>query len=312
MSDEPRKKKDAPEGAPMWMATFADMATLLLCFFVLILSFSDINQKKFKQVTATLKMAFGAQRLDPFEQIPIANSLTMDAYSSARDSLVKLDHPKVQFDIELPKIEELLNEQQKQAEKEKSEQFENNLKAAKDILDKEENQGKLEVVVKGKTVIIRIKENVSFTSGSDFMKDGFNRTLKSISAVIKKSKGNIQVSGHTDDLPIKTVRFRNNWDLSASRASTIGTKILADSKISPKRLVIQGHADTRPIVKNDSAKNRARNRRVEIAIIPNVKRKPASSSKPSTLNLNQQPKDYKLPDSVKKSMGIKDQTPKNQ
>ena len=302
--EEPKKKKDAPEGAPAWMATFADMATLLLCFFVLILSFSDINQKKFKQVTATLKMAFGAQRLDPFEQIPIANSITMDAYSSARDSLVKLDHPKVTFDIELPKIEDLLTEQQKQEEKQKSEQFETNLKAAQELLQDDQSQGKLEIVIKGKTVVIRIKENVSFSSGSDFLKENFNRVMKRISGVIEKSKGNVQVSGHTDDLPINTARFRNNWDLSASRASTIGTKILAASKIDPKRLIIQGHADTRPIVKNNSAANRAKNRRVEIAIIPKVSRKPASQTK-STLNHNQKPNAYQLPTSIQKAMGIK-------
>ncbi len=301
--EEERKKPDAPEGAPAWMATFADMATLLLCFFVLILSFSDINQKKFKQVTATLKMAFGAQRLDPFEQIPIANSITMDAYSSARDSLIKLDHPKVQFDMELPIIEELLNEQQKKEEKEKSEQFENNYKAAKELLEDDKNAGKLELEVKGKTVIIRVKENVSFPSGSDILEGSFQRTLKRISQVVKKSKGTIQVSGHTDNIPIRTARFRNNWDLSAARASTIGTKIITKAQVNPNRLVIQGYADTRPLVKNSSQENRAKNRRVEIALIPEVKRKPASAQI-KELKKRLDERNYELPDSLKKSIGI--------
>lgn len=276
MAGESPKKKTETAGAPAWMATFADMMTLLLCFFVLILSFADINQRKFKQVTATLSAAFGVQRKDPFHEIPTFNSIVKNQYAAQDTSMVDMDHPKMVLDMEIPQVREILDEAEKQAQAQQSQQFEENHRAITESLQREIKDGILEIDSDGKNVIIRVPEEVSFHSGSDQISREFQALLSKISESLEKTQGHLEISGHTDNVPIATTRFRNNWDLSAARASTMASSLLEKSSLRPERITILGHADTLPRVPNTTKENRAKNRRVEIRIRP-IERIPASS-----------------------------------
>ena len=80
-------------------------------------------------------------------------------------------------------------------------------------------------------------------------------------------EGRIVVAGHTDNIPIRTARFRSNWDLSAARAVTVVHRLTEQNGLDEGRFLIEGHADTEPLVANDSAANRALNRRVELTIM---------------------------------------------
>ena len=91
--------------------------------------------------------------------------------------------------------------------------------------------------------------------------------MKKISEAVVKTPGQIHVSGHTDNIPISTFKFRSNWELSSARAVSILDELLRHQKIPGDRLVIQGYAETKPLVPNTTAKNRAINRRVEIEVI---------------------------------------------
>ena len=80
------------------------------------------------------------------------------------------------------------------------------------------------------------------------------------------TEGQITVSGHTDNLPIYTDRFRSNWELSSARAVSVAHELLIDGDIDAQRFLVVGHADTKPLVDNETPENRARNRRVEIEL----------------------------------------------
>ncbi len=190
----------------------------------------------------------------------------MSNFSSAQDALIKLDHPKVMFDMEVPEIEAILEAMKEKEEKERIARAQANLNAVRAALKEDIEAGRLEVVTQKGNLIIRINDVVSFDSGSDRIQGNFLPTLERVSDAIQKIEGDIDVSGHTDNLPISTPRFRNNWDLSAARAATLGNILLNKSNMDPRRLVIKGHADTRPLVPNTTPQNHAKNRRVEIMI----------------------------------------------
>src|SRR5690606_4463250 len=98
----------------------------------------------------------------------------------------------------------------------------------------------------------------------------YYEVMDEIRAVLMVRPGRIQVQGHTDNLPIKTGRFRSNWDLSSMRAVSVAHELMRGDNISQDRFEVTGFADTRPLVPNDNEANRARNRRVEIVIMQDL------------------------------------------
>ena len=91
--------------------------------------------------------------------------------------------------------------------------------------------------------------------------------MDKITAVLQDKSGKIVVAGHTDNIPIRTGRFRSNWELSSARAVTVLHAMLRNPNIEEERVQVEGHADTNPLVDNDTSENRAKNRRVELIVI---------------------------------------------
>jgi chemotaxis protein MotB len=116
------------------------------------------------------------------------------------------------------------------------------------------------------SVKITLPGNVLFALGSAHLKEEAFPILDEVRDVISKTSHRVIVSGHTDDLPIRTAQFPSNWELSAARAGSVIRYFLSEGEIDPTRFAAVGMADTRPREPNDSEKNRAKNRRVEIAI----------------------------------------------
>jgi chemotaxis protein MotB len=115
-------------------------------------------------------------------------------------------------------------------------------------------------------IILRIREKGSFRSGSASLDPGFYEVMDRISAVLQDTPGDIVVAGHTDNVPIRTGRFRSNWELSSARAVTVVHAMFRNKNIDPGRVLIEGWAETRPVAPNDSPENRALNRRVELVV----------------------------------------------
>ena len=259
MSDEPQKKEGA--GVPAWVMTFADLMTLLMCFFVLLLSFAEMDILKFKQVAGSMKEAFGVQRTVPSDR----SETDMD-FTDGQVSDMPLHEKVGELDAMDPKsldpqaMEKLLEEIQAEQTKAEASKL-----AA--LLSEEIASGAIELESTTDSIIIRINERASFPSGRAKLRSGFVDVLDKIHLALAEVEGTVTVAGHTDDRPIHTKRFRSNWELSAGRAVSVVHALLASNLLDSRRFLIEGHGASRPLVANDTPENRARNRRVEITLI---------------------------------------------
>jgi chemotaxis protein MotB len=270
MADECPK---CPQGLPPWLATFADLMSLLMCFFVLLLSFAEVDAQRFKKMAESMKDAFGVQREIPVIEVVKGTSVIMQEYSPGkpepspiqelrqmtsemeRDFLQREEHQDVDIEEAKAAIQaELEREVQAQAN-ELQEMFQDQI-----------SEGLIDVEAEATNIIIRIREKGSFPSGRANLNPEFFEVISNITDVVASTPGKIVVAGHTDNIPISTRRFRSNWELSSARAVTVVHAMLSNANIAEDRFLIQGYADSQPLVANDTAENRAINRRVELVI----------------------------------------------
>ncbi len=275
---------DCPAGIPAWVMTFADLMSLLMCFFVLLLSFSEMDALKFKRLAGSMAQAFGVQNQLNVDDIPKGTSIIAqefspgipeptpinEIYQSTREITEStLDFKETEiFDVEqgaknqtqgvtLPiveKLEELIQETQSDAD------------ALSDELQVQIVRGEIEIETEGRTIVVRINEQGSFRPGTAELSPDYYPILAIIRETIAKREGAVNVEGHTDDTSINTGRFRSNWDLSALRAVSVAQELFIDNVLDSSRFSVTGFADNHPLVPNNSEENRNRNRRVEIVI----------------------------------------------
>ena len=349
--DAPKAKCDA--GAPAWVMTFADLMSLLMCFFVLLLSFSEMDVSKYKEMAGSLKDAFGVQRDIRIKEPPKGINVIAREFSPGRPEPTQLnvirqmttddlrinldlgkerhrpvptpraDHepdrekssgtedrdgkPRSQSEgltsvqreelerakaLAAKRLEEKLRaeaqleslQQQNRSERvdidrktldkllaarqaaEQQKKLNDSARLISAALGREIKAGSVDVETAGRKIIIRVREKASFGSGHTELKDGFRPLLGRVAKILKDSEGKIIVAGHTDNVPIYTERFRSNWELSAARAVSVAHAMMDEADIPSQRFLIQGFADTEPVAPNDTAANRARNRRVEIIL----------------------------------------------
>jgi chemotaxis protein MotB len=260
MSEAVEKKESA--GVPAWVMTFADLMTLLMCFFVLLLAFSEMDAAKFKQLSGSMKDAFGVQAEIEVRTIPKGTSVVAQEFSPGRPDPTALPQVR-QFTIDS-------NRNTLDALEREAKEIEETRKHARRLrlaLKEELEKGSVSIQTEGMKVIVHIMENASFDSGMADLRRSFLPALGKIAELIDDNSGEVTISGHTDNVPISNERFRSNWDLSTSRAVSVAHELLQISKLSPANIIVTGHADTRPRASNDSVENRAKNRRVDIAIV---------------------------------------------
>lgn len=221
-----------PDGLPGWLATFADLMSLLLTFFVLLLSFSNQDVQKFRDMMGSIKDAFGVQI-----QRKQADYIAFSPTRYERKD-IKLDKDtKVLLGMVLK------------------------LKA---VLDEDEFLKKnVEVTSDDNGVLIRVGSGVMFDPGGAVLKPKAYPILNEVIKILKENNFDLVVRGHTDDRPVRSKKFPSNWELSAARAAAAVRYIIQKGGINPSRIKAVGYADTRPLVPNTSEANRALNRRVE-------------------------------------------------
>ena len=278
------------DGLPPWLATFADLMSLLMCFFVLLLSFATIDAVRFKKMAESMKDAFGVQREIPANEIVMGVSVIKQHWSPSvaepsvineirqETSEVRQEHLKMHDAEERPERPETDEVQPlpakaidrqtalEAAKAQLQEELEDQLQELKQALDQEIKEGVVTLEREESSIIVRIHEKGSFGSGSARLDPEFHEVMARISGVLASRPGKITVAGHSDNIPISTGRFRSNWELSSARAVTVLHSMLRNKDIVEERVVVEGLADTRPVVPNDSPQNRAKNRRVELVL----------------------------------------------
>jgi chemotaxis protein MotB len=228
-------QEEVEEGAPAWMATFADMSTLLLTFFVLLLSFANMDAQKFREMLGSVQEAFGVQKETFGDYMARANQA-------------------IDFSIQIGKGEESAEEQKE------SPAMEQVLSIIQAIFD--DLGAQAEVFMDEEGVTVRVEGRLLFTSGSAQLKSQAADVLDRVVALLKKYTFDLYILGHTDSVPIETLRFPSNWELSSARAAT-ALRYVVGQGADARRLVAVGFADSRAIAPNDTPEGRARNRRVE-------------------------------------------------
>jgi chemotaxis protein MotB len=260
MEDFPEEEKPR---IPAWVVTFADLMSLLMCFFVLLLSFSEIDAQKFKQIAGELSAAFGVQRDVPAVEMPMGTSIIFDNFSSAPAEPTVINEIKQTTTDQKPKVDTLRGAVDSAATAAEQQKIQEQLRK---VLKPALSDGRINVTQEQHRIVIRVEEKGSFPSGSAKLTWEFESLLLEMAEVLASIPGELTIEGHTDDVPISTDRFYSNWDLSAARAASVANALLASGAVEPNRLAVKGLADTAGRVKNDSSENRAKNRRVEIII----------------------------------------------
>ncbi len=231
-----KKQKPPPPGAPLWLATYGDMVTLILTFFILLFSFSSIDVQKFEKMIQSFKGALG---ILPGGTTVQRNSGTFGGLSGKDAGESKKSTTSVE---------------------EVAKNLKNYLKSQG--LDKG-----IEVRIDQKGVTISFSEHVLFDSGSAEMKPEGKRVLSKVAEFIREAVPALSVEGHTDSIPLRGGIYRDNWGLSASRAASVATYLQERAGFDPQKLQAVGYASTRPIVPNDTPEHMALNRRVDLVIL---------------------------------------------
>lgn len=256
------KKELLDEGdVASWIYTFSDLMTLLLVFFVLLFSLSNMEETRFKDAMNSLNQAFDG--------------------SSNSNSIIDLPHeapvkPEVPDEIQeiLPATKKADTEGKKPEESEVSRQdisvqleWQHLSDDLKQQLQSSSDNSKVEVgdFKNGKIVIV-VKGDLLFPSGSAQFRRDMMPVLDDILLMLKKNpQFKLGIHGHTDNIPIATSRFPSNWDLSAIRATNV-LRYMVRGGIEIDRVSASGYGESMPIAPNNSKENRAKNRRLEFVL----------------------------------------------
>ncbi len=232
-----KKKKEEcpPPGSPAWMTTYGDLMSLLLCFFVMLVSMSTIEKIKFKRAVGSLQGALGLLTSKP--------TISLTPRSPAADTPIKRKTSR------------------------KNKKMIKQVQALMKFVKEQKLEGELKIKLTKGGVGIRISDPNFFDLGKADLKPQSKPILDKIIEIAKTVDYPIRIEGHTDDLPIHNTFFKSNWDLSTARALTILKYFQNSGKIDPHRLEAVGMGEYHPLVPNTTPENRAKNRRVEIYIL---------------------------------------------
>lgn len=247
------------EGAPAWVVTFGDLMSLLLCFFVLLLSFSELDKAKYKEVAGSLAKAFGVQRKVKAFQAPKGVKMIAKDF----DQELIPTHVREEF---------VAMQQRKEVGQKLKSEVETHFKDQSDLI---------QVEVGGKEVTIRLMGETAFDSGKARIKHQMIPLLLTIGKALENTNGDVVIAGHTDNVPLFGGIFGSNLKLSIARAATVAEFLLERSAIKPARVATMGFGKYRPIESNASPEMRRRNRRVEIILQAPEPKEPDEATSPA-------------------------------
>jgi chemotaxis protein MotB len=261
-----KKKPPAHENHERWLVSYADFITLLFAFFVVMFASSQADKGRAKEVSEAVRKA-----LEDGKMPTIAAILggVVDDRGKGND---ELKGPAVKKRDIIPQ----------EPRKKPPSDLEPSLKVLTVELQPEIRQGKLELTLEPRGLVISLKEAAFFASGDDAIQPSSYPIIAKLAAVIVKLGNPLRLEGHTDSVPINTARFRSNWELSAARSIAMLELLNTKFGIERDRMAIVGYADTVPVASNDTDAGRARNRRVDIVVVSpaGMRVEPAQSSAP--------------------------------
>ncbi|NNL68310.1 MAG: OmpA family protein [Myxococcales bacterium] len=239
------------EARDRWVVSYADFITLLFAFFVVLYAISTVDTRKFERVSVGMKEAFvegprGAQ--------PILLDLLLPGGAGglapeAEDHREPTASDAASLAPQWAAVQDALN---------------GSLGA---VLEPEEQDEVVRMQGTPRGFMISLSAGHLFEPGSAELRDGAEKVLGGIGAVLESVAMPVRLEGHTDDAPIRSRRYPSNWELSTARATRVLRFLLERHALRPDRLSAAGYAQYRPLYPNESPSERARNRRVDVLLI---------------------------------------------
>lgn len=225
-----RKRRSSDEGlTSSWMDTYADTITLLLTFFILLYTFSIVDNKKLKAIAESLNTQM------------TGTQVTNTQVADLKDGVASGGGVKNPYDQLVEKVTNILKQ--------------NGLSDVVKI--REEDAG----------VILQLGDSILFDTGQAVLKEESYQVLNVISTIIPQIDNEIMVQGHTDNRPINSAQYPSNWELSTDRALAVVKYFINEKGLSPEKFSATGYGENRPLVENNSIGNMGINRRVDILIV---------------------------------------------
>jgi chemotaxis protein MotB len=239
-------EEEESSGSPGWIITFADMMSLLLCFFVLLLASSSIDARKFKEAADSLRKAF------QFTEASVPGDRTMTTPAENDKTPTRPTPKQAMMRASIDSDEQRL------------------LSAKREIDDYIRRSGLskyIQTQIGDDNLQIVNSNPLNFPPGEAELLESSQQYLDALLPILDGVDFQIIVEGHTDNVPINTTQFMSNWELAAARAASF-VRYLEDHGIDPTRLSVHSYGPHRPVASNETEDDRARNRRIEIKLAP--------------------------------------------
>ena len=221
--------RDDAQGVPEWALTYADLMTLLLVFFVAMVAYSKLDADKYRTLVGSFRSAFGTS--------PQTSDRPSTAAAPAEAARLREEAERIAVEEDLAAL------------------------AARGG-----KGGPLQVIYSPEGVRVRIQERLLFDLGRADLHPEARSLLLAMAPLLRRYPHPVQVEGHTDDLPIRTMVYPSNWELAAARAGAVVRLLVEEGGVPDDRLAAVGYAETRPLAANGEDEGRSRNRRVEFLL----------------------------------------------
>lgn len=243
-----RRQRQKDKGAPRWMVTYSDMVTLVLVFFILLFSMSQIDVVKFQAIS----QSFRDRAIFDFFPSPVP----MD-YPSNNPEYTIGQQDQGEFNFP-PSPEE---------EEDEEDSLAHLMDEVESFLDEEDLHNVVTASRTERGVVLVLQERILFDPGEAVILPSGEPFLQKIGKLFTEIPNHIKVEGHTDNVPIASYRYPSNWELSGARASSVIRYLLEEFPLNEERFSLAGYGDTRPVKPNTTKENMRENRRVEIIIL---------------------------------------------
>ncbi|MBB6633232.1 flagellar motor protein MotB [Cohnella thailandensis] len=250
MSRKNRHEEHEEHADESWLLPYSDLMTLLLALFIVLYAASSVNISKLEELSKAFDNAFSSG-------ISILDKSALIEAEDEQNKSQKQRHEEIGIRTQQ---EKLMAQEQEDLEKLKKE--------LDQYIDKNGLVTQLETQLNQSQLMITIRDNALFASGSADVKPTAQKLAVAIGLMLQKYPDyEVLVSGHTDDHPISTSEFANNWELSSQRALNFMEVLLQNQAFDPKKFSFIGYGEYRPVDTNDTEAGRAKNRRVEVSIL---------------------------------------------
>lgn len=266
-----RKEDPPPAGAPAWQSTFADLMNLLLCFFVLLFSMSNMDAEKFEALAASFSNTFsifsgGGSSFD--DGLLISNGMSqlnqLDEYITNVGAAANTETINNEFEEEVDEEEEDLAAKMEEEGLKESEEMAEKIEEALAEAGKERE---VDVSFTSQYVLLTLKGSVLFDSGKADLKQEAMPTIAQIAVILERyGLYGIEIEGHTDNVPMNGGKYENNDVLSSYRALSLFNYLTQNTTIAPASIKHSGRGEYAPIADNSTPEGRSKNRRIEIKV----------------------------------------------